>query len=239
MFMSGLAVAWLNERVTIISSPYAAVIPYAAAIAGGIALAGLAVLVFFRARRGSRRRVIVSAGCVATGLVVLGAFNVSRVQGQAGSRAAKLARLGFPLELPGVPGYFPMGGFALPDGSLEIDMGRDGKTARAAGEASVLSVSFYRAGNSEGATVLRMCAQDADPHITPRFSCQAKGAGLWRVTAPGMPYDEALARKQNMIVVAHEEAGAQVPDSVLLRAVSSLRPATAAQIAALPSTNVG
>jgi hypothetical protein len=212
------------------------VIPYAAAIAGGIALGGLAVLVFW-ARRGSRRRVIVTVGCVATGLVLLAAFNASRVQGQAGSRAAKLTRLGFPLELPGVPGYFPMGGYALPDGSLEIDMGRDGKTARAAGEASVLSVSFYRAGNSEGATVLRMCAQDADPHITPRFSCQAKGAGLWRVTAPGMPYDEALARKQNMIVVAHEEAGAQVPDSVLLRAVSSLRRATAAQIAALPSTD--
>jgi hypothetical protein len=39
MFMSGLAPAWLNERVTTVSSPLAAVIPYAAAIAGGIALA--------------------------------------------------------------------------------------------------------------------------------------------------------------------------------------------------------
>jgi hypothetical protein len=213
------------------------VIPYAAAIAGGIALAGLAVLIFFWARRGSRRRVIASAGCVALGLVLLAAFIVSRVQGEAGSQAAKLARLGFPLELPSVPGYFPMGGYALPDGSLEIDMGRDGKTARTDGRASVLSVSFYKAVNSEGATVLRMCAQDADPHITPRFSCQAKGAGLWMVTARGMTYDEALARKQDLIVVAHEEVGAQVPDHVLLRAVSSQRPATAAQIAALPSTN--
>ena len=239
MFMSGLAVAWLNERVTTISSPHAAVIAYAAAIAGGIALIGLAVLLFFWARRGSRRRVIVTVGCVATGIVLLGAFIVSRVQGQASSRAAKLTRLGFPLELPSVPGYFPMGGYALPDGSLEIDMGRDGKTARTAGEASVLSVSFYRVGNSEGATVLRMCAQDAEPHIKRQFTCQAKSTGLWRVTAPGMPYDEALARKQNLIVVAHEEPDAQVPDSVLLRAVSSLRPATAAQIAALPSTNLG
>ncbi|HEX6520533.1 MAG TPA: hypothetical protein VF070_11070 [Streptosporangiaceae bacterium] len=217
-------------------------IPYAAAIAQGIALivlAVLAVLVFFWARRGSQRRVIVTVGCVATGIVLLGAFIVSRVQGQASSRAVKLTRLGLPLELPSVPGYFPMGGYALPDGSLEIDMGRDGKTARAADEASVLSVSFYRVGNSEGATVLHMCAQDAETHIKRQFTCQAKSAGLWRVTAPGMPYDEALARRQNMIVVAHEEADAQVPDSALLRAVSSLRPATAAQIAALPSTNVG
>lgn len=234
--MSGLVVAWLNERVTTISSAHAAVIAYAAAIAGGIALTGLAVLIFFWARRGSRRRLIVAAGCVATGIILLGAFIVSRVQGQADSGAAKLTRLGFPLELPSVSGYFPMGGYALPDGSLEIDMGRDGKTARTA---SVLSVSFYRPGNSEGAAVLRMCAQDADPHIKPQFTCQAKSAGLWRIRAPGMPYDEALARRQDMIVVAHEETGAQIPDSVLLRAVSSLRPATAAQIAALSSGNVG
>jgi hypothetical protein len=232
--MSGLAVAWLNERVTTISSPHAAMIAYVAAIAGGIGLTGLAVLIFFWARRGSRRRVIVTAGCVATVIVLLGVFIVSRVQGQAGSQAAQLTRLGFPLELPSVPGYFPMGGYALQDGSLEIDMGRDGKTAPTA---SVLSVSFYRTGNSEGATVLSMCAQDADPHIKPQFTCQAKSTGLWMVTAPGMPYDEALARRQNMIVVAHEETGARIPDSVLLRAVSSLRPATAAQIAALASRN--
>ena len=232
--MSGLAVAWLNERVTTISSPHATMIAYVAAIAGGIGLTGLAVLIFFWARRGSRRRVIVTAGCVATVIVLLGVFIVSRVQGQAGSQATQLTRLGFPLELPSVPGYFPMGGYALQDGSLEIDMGRDGKTAPTA---SVLSVSFYRTGNSEGATVLSMCAQDADPHIKPQFTCQAKSTGLWMVTAPGMPYDEALARRQNMIVVAHEETGARIPDSVLLRAVSSLRPATAAQIAALASRN--
>lgn len=53
-----------------------------------------------------------------------------------------------------------------------------------------------------------MCAQDAEPHIKRQFTCRAKSAGLWRVTAPGMPYDEALARKQNMIVVAHEGAAA-------------------------------
>jgi hypothetical protein len=58
------------------------------------------------------------------------------------------------------------------------------------------------------------------------------------VTAPGMSYNEALADKQDMIIVAHEN-GATVPGSVLLQAVTLLRPATAAQIASLPSTNAG
>lgn len=229
MLMPGLAPAWLDERVTAVSFPSAAVLPYAAAIAGGIALA---VLIFFWVRRGSRRRAAVTAGCGALVLVLLGALAAGHAvarQEKAGSWKANLARLGFPLALPVVPGYYPMGGYTGPDGSLQIDMGRGGKTA---GAVSVFSVSMYRTSGSEGAAVLRMCAQGTDPRLT----CQAEGAGLWRVTARGMPCDEVLARRPDMIVVARK-TGAQVPGSVLLRAVSSLHPATAAQIAALPDTN--
>jgi hypothetical protein len=224
----------LNDRVTVQAQAH----PHTAVLVGIIALIILVILVLFWTMRAHPSRMIIAAGCIVTIFVLLGlliTWHAIARQRNAGNWAEELTRLGFPLELPSVPGYFPMGGYILDDGSLEIDMGRDEK-ARTAYHASVLTVILYRTRNSEGAAVLRGCAPAGD--IKPQYSCQVKGAGLWMVTAPGMSYNEALADKQDMIIVAHEN-GATVPGSVLLQAVTLLRPATAAQIASLPSTNAG
>jgi hypothetical protein len=78
-----------------------------------------------------------------------------------------------------------------------------------------------------------MCKPGENPRLIPQYSCQAEEPGLWLVTESGASADEALASKKGMIAVA-QPVGASVPDEILLQAVTSLRPATAAAIAALP-----
>ncbi|MCL2582251.1 MAG: hypothetical protein FWE35_07330 [Streptosporangiales bacterium] len=216
-----------------------AAFPYVPVVFGGLLLIALAVLVVSWIRRGHRIRAIITVGCVVIVVALLGSFIVWRhrqdpVRGLEANRAqeAKLSRLGFPLELPRLPGYFPMAGIVLPGDALTVGYGRGARADLADGQSSVLSVNFYRPSMSEGASDLSECVAGG-PRSRPRFTCQAEGPGLWRVTAPGMPYHEVIARKPDMIVVVRGDAGAQVPDSVLLQAVTSLRPATAAQIANL------
>lgn len=242
MFVSGPGLAWLNGRVTSVTSveaPHASGFPYLIVILGGIAIVDLAALIFLWVRRGGRKRMMITGGCVVTVVVLLGsliAWHAADQRRKASNWKAGLTRLGFPLELPSVPGYHVMGAFTGMDGALAIDMGRDGPATP--GTSSVLSVSFYKSLNSEGADLLGMCEGLPDPNSQSHLSCQVKGPDIWMAVAHGMPYGEILARKQNMIVVV-QKTDPQVPDSVLLRVVSSLRPATADEIAALPATNAG
>lgn len=197
--------------------------PWAAAIAAGAGLAAVAL------SAGRGRPTI--AGLIVAGVVLLGSFIVPPAiarQEQTDSQEAKLTHLGFGLELPRVAGYYPMDGYAMPGGSLDVDMGRDGAPSTLV----AFTVSITRTGTSDGAFDLGMCKHDENPKLTPQYSCQAKGPGLWLVTGTGLPSDEALAVSRGMIALA-QPIGTQVPDEVLLQAVISLRPATAAQIAAL------
>ena len=94
-------------------------------------------------------------------------------------------------------------------------------------------MSITRAGTSDGAIDLGMCRPGQNPRLTPRYSCQARGPGLWLATElPGTTSDEALADKRGMIAVA-QPILTQVPEEVLLQAVTSLHPATATEIAGL------
>ena len=198
--------------------------PWAAAIAAGAGLAAVAL--------SARRRRARVAGLAGVVVVLLGSLLVPRTvarQEEVGSQAAKLTQLGFPLQLPSVPGYYPMGGYATPGGSLDVSMGRDGEPSDLA---LAFTVSITRAGTSDGAFDLGMCRPGQDPRLTPQYYCQAKGPGLWLATERGTTSDVALADNRSMIAVA-QPILRQVPDEVLLQAVSSLRPATAAEIAAL------
>jgi hypothetical protein len=198
--------------------------PWAAAIAAAAGLVAVALSV-------DRGRAQI-AGLIGVGVVLLGSFIAPRTiarHEEADSQAAKLTRLGFPLELPSVPGYYPMNGYATPGGSLEVAMGRHG----AAGYlALAFTVDITTASTSDGAIDLGMCKPGEDPQLTPQYSCQAEGAGRWLVTESGTPADEALADNLGTIAVA-EPIGTHVSSEVLLRAVTSLRPASAAEIAAL------
>lgn len=221
---------------------HAGAFPYGPVILGGLVLVLLTIRILSWIRQGRRTRAVVTIACVVavvTVVAVLHTFIVSRGrQDPDREQEAMLNRLGFPLELPSVPGYFPMGGFALPGGSLDIGLGRGSKPDLQDGQSSVLTVSFYRPSGSEGASDLSPCVTP-DPRSRPQFTCRAKGPDLWMVTSPGMPYHEAIARKPNMIIVARGDAGARVPDSALIKAVTLLRPATAAQIAGLARAAIG
>lgn len=233
MTACGVAPTWLNDPVRTVP-----VFSYAPLIIVGLILIAVVARIFWRARREGRRLRMVTAGCVAVGIVLLGSFIAWRGQhvqrGPSPDQVAALNRLGFPLELPSVPGYFPMGGFVLSGNALLIGMGRGRKANLEAGQtqSSVLSVRFYRTSDSEGAMDLSNCTS-----ANPQFTCQVKGPGTWLVTAPGMSYHEVIARKPNMIIVACGDSGAKVPDSVLLQAITSLQPTTAAQIASLALPN--
>jgi hypothetical protein len=199
--------------------------PWAAAIAAGAGLSAVALSV----DRG-RARV---AGLVGIGIVLLGSFIVPRTiarHEQTDSQAAKLTRLGFPLELPNVPGYYPMNGYPTPGGSLDVAMGRDG----AAGYlALAFTVSMTKVGTSDAAFDLGLCQPGENPRLILQYSCHARGPGRWLVTDSGASSDEALADTRGMIAVA-QPIGTQIPDQVLLQAVTSMRPTSAAEIAALP-----
>jgi hypothetical protein len=198
--------------------------PWAAAIAAGAGLAAVALSV-------DRGRAQI-AGLIGVGVVVLGSLIAPRTivrHEEADSQAATLTRLGFPLELPSVPGYYPMGGYATPGGSLEISMGGYGATGYLD---LAFTVDITTASTSDGAIDLGLCKPGEDPQLTPRYSCRSSGAGRWVVTQPGTSSDEALADQRDRIAVARP-IGTQVSDEVLLQAVTSLRPASAAEIAAL------
>jgi hypothetical protein len=199
--------------------------PWAAALAAGAGLSSVALSV-------DRGRAHV-AGSVGVGIVLLGSFIVPRTiarHEQTDSQAAKLTRLGFPLELPSVPGYYPMNGYATPGGSLDVSMGRD----RAASYlALAFTVSVTKVGTSDATFDLGMCRPGENPQLIPQYSCHARGPGRWLVTDSGASADEALADTRGMIAVA-QPIGTQIPDEVLLQAVASMQPASAAEIAALP-----
>ena len=198
--------------------------PWAAAIAAGAGLAAVALSV-------DRGRAQVT-GLVGVGVVLLGSFVVPRTiarHEETDSQAAKLTRLGFPLELPSVPGYYPMSGYATPGGSLDVAMGRDGAASYLA---PAFTVSITKVGTSDAAFDLGMCKPGENPQLIPQYSCHARGPGRWLVTDSGASGDEALADSRGVIAVA-QPILTRVPDEVLLQAVTSMRPASAAEIAAL------
>lgn len=230
---AGLVTIWLDGRVITGFSPLVLAVP----CVGVLMLAGLLAAVFLWAKRGGRRRVLITTGCTVICFVLLGAFIAYRTvtdRRKVSGWKAGLSRLGYPVELPSLPGYYPMSAITGLNGtSLEIDLGHGDPSAPV--RTSVLSVSFYQGPGSEGASVLSECAQ----RPASEFICQSRGAGLWRVTTPGSSFDEIFARQRNLIVMAKAEDRTHIADSVLIRALTSLHPATAAEIAALPVMHVG
>lgn len=196
------------------------------------------VLIIIWACRGSRKRVIVTFGCIAgaISLVAVGiAVSAAGRHRKAAAWKANLTRLGFPLELPHVPGYYPMAALTGP-GSLDIGLGRSGPVAGV--RSSVMTVTLYRTVNSEGADYLGICERaGASRTVDSQLTCDSLGSGLWRVMPKGLDSMEILVRTPYEIVVVRQEQYASLPDSVLLRTARSLRPATADQVAAIPLTN--
>jgi hypothetical protein len=196
--------------------------PWATAIA---ASAGLAAVALSVADSGRAQL----AGWAALVVVVLAALIVPRVvanREQTDGQVATLTRLGFPLQEPSVAGYYPTDGYATPGGSLQIWMQGDGAGPDTA---AAFTVEITTVGSTDGTYDATTCT--AGEH--PDDSCQAEGPGRWLVTFPKGEGDEALAEKGGMIVVAQPVGATVVPAAVLLQAVTSLRPATAAAINAL------
>jgi len=179
--------------------------------------------------------VSVGPAAAAIAVVLLGALVVPRTVARhqaTDARAATLTRLGFPLELPSVPGYYPIDAYATPGGSLEVSMGSDGA---APDDALAFTVDITRSGSSDGVFDLKVCHEN-DPQLTPQYACQADGPHRWLITESGSPGNGALAENGGMIAIVQQTqtpSGTPLPAHVVLTAVSSLRPASASAIAAL------
>jgi hypothetical protein len=199
--------------------------PWAEAIAAGAGLAAVAL----SAGRG-RARV---AGLVLAGVVLLGSSIVPRAIGlreAAAARAARFSALGFPLVIPVVPGYHVAGADPAADGTLSFNMENDSGDPMTSTDQ--FAVIIAPAGNKTAADTLAICTPGPGAGAPPP-SCQALGPGLWLNTATGSP--EVVAGNSGMAAIAIAQGDPPASNQVLIRAVSALRPASAAEVAALPA----
>jgi hypothetical protein len=145
------------------------------------------------------------------------------------ARAARFTALGFPLELPVVPGYHVSGADPTADGTLSLNMEDDSGDPMASDQ---FAVSIAPDSNLSSADALAMCAPGPGGGAPPP-SCQALGPGRWLITTSDGP--QVVAEKSGIVAVAIPQGDPPVSNQVLVRAVSALRPASAAEVAALPA----
>jgi hypothetical protein len=198
--------------------------PWATALMAGVALA----TVVMAADHGWVR----VTGLAGAGVVVAASFLVPWAvarQERADGNLAQVASLGVPLYLPSVPGYHTISG--TPDsGGAEVSMGLDGAASGDLDRA--FTVQVIDKDSTYGLEQLAACetVPGQDP---PRGACRAEGPGRWLIVTAYNPFHEALAVRNGLVVIAQPLGNVPPSDQVLLQAVSSLKPATAAQIAAL------
>jgi hypothetical protein len=201
--------------------------PWAEAIAAGTGLAAVAL-----SASGGRAR---AAGLALTGVVLLGSLIAPYAIGQremADARVARFTALGFPLELPAVPGYHVFGADPTADGALVVSMDTIGDDPFG----YQFSVTIAPAGNKGSADALATCTHGTGAGA-PLPSCQALGPGLWLITTT--PFPEVVAEKPGIVAMAtlltDPSASTPASNQLLIQAVSALRPASAAEVAALPA----
>lgn len=186
-------------------------------IAAGAGLAAVA-LTF----QGGRAKL---AGLAVVVAVLLASLVVPRMnlrREEADTQVREFAALGFPLQLPSVPGYHAVAADPSADGALVVHMAPDGGGI----SETAFTVEIAPAANAGMASDLTVC--ESGP---PQLSCRALRPGYWLLTAYSSP---VVLREEDGIVAEATPTGyPPVSDTVLIQAISSLRPATAAEVAAV------
>jgi hypothetical protein len=186
-------------------------------IAAGAGLAAVAL-----AFQGGRAKL---AGLALVVVVLLASLIVPRMnlrREEADDRVHEFAALGFPLRLPSVPGYHAVDAEASADGELVVDMAPDGGGI----SQTAFTVSIAPASNVGLASELIVC--ESGP---PQPPCRVLRPGYWLLTSGIAPV--VLSEKGGIIAEAGGPGYPPVSNAVLTQAISSLRPATAAEVAAV------
>jgi hypothetical protein len=196
--------------------------PWLTALEAGAGLAAFALIA-------EDRRV---SGVLALAVTIVAALAVPplvRQHEQADARLNDLAALGFPLEVPSLPGYHAIRASAT-DGSLLITMDQ---SIPYPGTTEIL-VEIAPAGGTYGARELAMCAGPG--RSKPLYdACTSRGPHRWLLTNTDPLLGDAALAESAGLVVESDTSGhpTQVSDSTLIAAVTSLRPASAASLAGL------
>jgi len=196
--------------------------PWLAALEAGAGLAAVALIA------GGDR--IWLAGVLALAVTIAAAVQVPPLVRQhqlADSRLHDLVALGFPLEVPSVPGYHVTAADAN-EGVLLVVIDQSiphpGTTE--------IFVNIGPAGGAWAARELAMCASPG--HSRPLFdACLARGPDRWLLTNTDPLFGDAALAKSAGLVLQSKPNGSRVSDSTLMVAVTSLRPASAASLASL------
>jgi hypothetical protein len=199
--------------------------PWLSAVDAGAGLAAFALIA-----GGRRVRV---AGVLALAATIAAAVQVPPLVRQhqlADARLHDLVALGFPLEVPSVPGYH-VSAANVSEGVLLVAIDKSTPTP---GMTEIL-VNIGPAGGSWAARELAMCAGPG--RSRPLYdACSARGPGHWLLTNTDPLFgDAALAESAGLVMESSTNGDAtRISDSTLIAAVTSLRPASAASLASLP-----
>lgn len=200
--------------------------PWLAALEAGAGLAAFALIA------GGDR--VWLAGVLALAVTIAAAVLVPPLLRQhelTDSRLHDLVALGFPLEVPSVPGYHVTGAGAS-DGVLSVVIDQ---SIPYPGTTEII-VNISPAGGAWAARELAMCASPG--RSRPLYdACSARGPEQWLLTNTDQIFGDAALAESAGLVVESSASGHPTPvsDSTLLAAVTSLRPASAASLAGLPS----
>jgi hypothetical protein len=197
--------------------------PWATALAAGVALA----TVVMAADHGWVR----VTGLAGAAIVVAASFLVPWAVGRqehADRNLAQVASFGTPLYLPSIPGYHAVSG-SPNSAEMDVSMGLNG--AASGDQDRAFTVRIIDKDSTYGLEQLAACEPVAGQESL-RGACRAEGTGRWLIVTAGNQFHEALAVRNGLVVIAQPLGSVPPSDQVLLQAVTSLKPATAAQIAA-------
>jgi hypothetical protein len=200
--------------------------PWLAALEVGAGLAAFALIA------GGDR--VWLAGVLALAVTIAAAVQVPPLLRQhelADTRLHDLVALGFPLEVPSVPGYH----VSAADASEGVLLVVIDQSIPHPGTTEII-VDVGPAGGAWAARQLAMCASPG--RSRPLFdACSARGRQQWLLTNTDPIFgDAALAESAGLVMESSASAHpTPVSDSTLIAAVTSLRPATAASLASLPA----
>jgi hypothetical protein len=196
--------------------------PWLTALEAGAGLAAFALIA------GGRR--VRLAGLLALAVTIAAAVQVPPLVRQhelTDSRLHDLVALGFPLEVPSVPGYHVSAADAG-EGVLLVVIDQSiphpGTTE--------IFVDIGPAGGAWAARKLAMCAGPGRS-LPPYDACSARGPDRWLLTSADPLFGDAALTESAGLVMESTPNGGHVSDSTLIAAVTSLRPASAASLATL------
>lgn len=187
--------------------------------------AGTGLAVFALAAGGRR---VGLAGVLALVVTIVAAVQVPPLVRQhqlADARLHDLVALGFPPEVPSVPGYH-VSAADVSEGVLSVVIDQ---SILHPGTTEII-VDIGPAGGAWAAQQLALCAGPGRSR-PPHNACSALGPDRWLLTNTDPPFGDVALAESAGLVLKSTANGGRVGDRTLIAAVTSLRPTSAASLA--------